>query len=284
MVSKRSVVPKSPRRTQVANACVACRASKVKCSGKHPECSRCIARGIECNFEVSAEGITKRQHLRNELAHLAGQKQGLERANAVIDVLQHGSDSEAVEMLVCLRIGHTVDAAYDHIQNKRSGKPSDLPDTVLSSSLASTSDTNLPRSSCQVDNKTVQSLPNSTTIPQTPCWPFPQLPISNTPSISRPTVTSDRPHTWPYPPMSNDTQSSQQDNRSSAYTYQHAEDDSQIHQFGLVTPISPLSTCSSSRQSNAQDSYIQQPYSREHLFFESTPRDVINPSMFNNPS
>ena len=187
-------------------------------------------------------------------------------------------------MLVCLRIGHTVDAAYDHIQNKRQGKASNLPHTAPSSSAASVvSDTTPSRPSCQGDKTSAQSLVNSTAIPQAPCWPFPQIPIGNTPNLSSPTITSARPTTWPYPPISNETQYLQQDNGPSAYTYQPTEGDTRMHQFGLATPVSPLSTCSSLRQSNAQDPYIRQPYTREHLFFESTPRDGLNSTTFNNP-
>lgn len=129
----------------------------------------------------------------------------------------------------------------------------------------------------------VQNLPTPATIHEAASRLYSQQQISIGNNDSSPTATSDRPTAWPYPSMSNETHYLQQDNDPNAFTYQPTEDDVQTNQLGLVTPVSPLSTCSSSRMSNVQDSFIQQPYSREHLFFESTPREANNQAMFNNP-
>lgn len=131
------------RRSQVANACQACRASKVKvspyctrlrpchcftsdppilfpqCSGKHPTCSRCTARGIDCAYDVSEEGMTRRQHLRQELAD---QRRELDSAMNILDVLRHGSDQEATETLARIRLGQTLREANEGIENARSLK------------------------------------------------------------------------------------------------------------------------------------------------------------------
>ncbi|KAF2164424.1 hypothetical protein M409DRAFT_56689 [Zasmidium cellare ATCC 36951] len=107
------------RRSQVANACQACRASKVKCSGKHPTCSRCTARGIECSYDVSEEGMTRRQHLRQEFDE---QRRELDSAMNILDVLRHGSDQEATETLARIRLGETLREANDGIENARSLK------------------------------------------------------------------------------------------------------------------------------------------------------------------
>jgi len=99
---------KAPKREQVSNACTSCRNSKLKCNGRHPACCRCLSKNLECVYDVS-EGMTKRQHLNHELV---GQKQELERAVAVLHVLQYGTDQEATASLARLRFGCTVEQEY----------------------------------------------------------------------------------------------------------------------------------------------------------------------------
>ncbi|SMR51243.1 unnamed protein product [Zymoseptoria tritici ST99CH_1A5] len=114
---------RGPKREQVTNACTACRLSKLKCNGRHPTCYRCHARDLECVYDVS-EGMTKRQHLNNELSE---QKSELTQASAVLRVLQFGTDQEATASLARLRIGSTVGQEYQLLQAH--SKPS-LPEGV----------------------------------------------------------------------------------------------------------------------------------------------------------
>ncbi|CZT19585.1 uncharacterized protein RCC_05436 [Ramularia collo-cygni] len=53
--------------------------------------------------------MTKRQHLNNELV---GQKFELERAIAVLHVLQYGTDQEATASLARLRLGSSIEQEY----------------------------------------------------------------------------------------------------------------------------------------------------------------------------
>lgn len=61
--------------------------------------------------------MTKREYLRHEHT---GQKQELERVTAVLRMLQQGTDHEATEMLARLRMGATVDDAYELMFEGRS--------------------------------------------------------------------------------------------------------------------------------------------------------------------
>jgi hypothetical protein len=85
-----------------------------QCNGRHPTCYRCHARDLECVYDVS-EGMTKRQHLNNELSE---QKEELTRAKAVLRVLQFGTDQEATASLARLRIGSTVSQEYQLLQTQ----------------------------------------------------------------------------------------------------------------------------------------------------------------------
>ncbi|CAK4030848.1 aflatoxin regulatory [Lecanosticta acicola] len=118
MTNAKSSVKKGPRREQVANACMGCRSSKVKCSGKHPRCSRCLAKGLPCQYDVSEEGVTRRQHM---LQAWEGQKRDLDCVQSVMHVLRHGTDSEAAATLARLRVGHSVEQESDRI-SKRPGQ------------------------------------------------------------------------------------------------------------------------------------------------------------------
>lgn len=184
---------------------------------------------------------------------------------------------------MCLRTGHSVDAAFNHVQQKRQGTASNLADPALPSAAASViADTTPSGPPRLANNVSMQSVSSSIARPQADSWSFPPVSNSTGNNLPTPTIATDQSTAWPYPPISNETQYLQHDMGTNAYTYQPTEDDSQTQQFGLATRVSPLSTCSSSRASNAQDSYIQQPYSPEHLFFESTPQERANPAMYSN--
>ncbi|KAJ7457257.1 hypothetical protein B0H11DRAFT_2243519 [Mycena galericulata] len=45
--------PENPR-LRTAQACEKCRSRKAKCSGEHPSCSRCLARGLPCEYGNNA--------------------------------------------------------------------------------------------------------------------------------------------------------------------------------------------------------------------------------------
>ncbi|KAB8261466.1 hypothetical protein BDV32DRAFT_158214 [Aspergillus pseudonomiae] len=55
MATQVSIQPRKLRRT--ANACVACRQSKIKCSGKEP-CANCQRRAVKCRFVEGSNKIT----------------------------------------------------------------------------------------------------------------------------------------------------------------------------------------------------------------------------------
>ena len=185
---------------------------------------------------------------------------------------------------MCLRIGHTVDAAYEHIQTKRQGAASSLPDTPLVSAAASVISDMIPsRSPFTANDRSVQNVPATTATHQAASGSSQQRPVNMGNSDPSMTNAVHCPTAWPYPPTSNETRYLQQHNDPNAYAWQPTEDDVQTNHFGPATPVSPMSTCSSSRTSDTQNSYIQQPYSREHLFFESTPRDTNNQAMSTNP-
>ncbi|QQK40056.1 Zn(II)2Cys6 transcription factor [Penicillium digitatum] len=60
-----------PKARRTANACVACRQSKIKCSGHEP-CLNCQRREVRCHF---AEGIAKVMVSKRYLQHLEAQIQ-----------------------------------------------------------------------------------------------------------------------------------------------------------------------------------------------------------------
>ncbi|USW54668.1 Putative zn(2)-C6 fungal-type DNA-binding domain-containing protein [Septoria linicola] len=108
------------KRAQVANACRTCRAAKLKCSSEHPECSRCIDRGLVCQYDA-AEGVTKRRQIRNDLMDRTDE---LERATSVLSNLKHGSDHEAASSLAHLRMGASIESEDLRIQaNRQSAGP-----------------------------------------------------------------------------------------------------------------------------------------------------------------
>lgn len=84
----------------------------LQCSGNHPTCDRCASRGLNCIYDVDEEGVTRREHLRRQYEE---QKSELDRAHAVLAILQGGSDHEAAQCLARLRIGYTVDEVYQMI-------------------------------------------------------------------------------------------------------------------------------------------------------------------------
>lgn len=97
-----------------------------QCSGKHPICARCQVRGTECRYDVQEEGMTRREHLRHELND---QKHELDRKTAILRVMQTGSDHEATTMLARLRMGLSIDQAYEMLVEESEGRePYGTPD------------------------------------------------------------------------------------------------------------------------------------------------------------
>ncbi|KAF2215381.1 hypothetical protein CERZMDRAFT_94795 [Cercospora zeae-maydis SCOH1-5] len=50
---------KTPKREQVAAACLQCRSKKVKCDAVRPYCGRCRQRGLQCEYDVAEPDVTK---------------------------------------------------------------------------------------------------------------------------------------------------------------------------------------------------------------------------------
>lgn len=67
--------------------------------------------------------MTKRQHLRQEYTE---QRRELGNALTILDILRSGTDQEATETLAHLRLGQTLDQAYDEIVNVRGWRRHDI--------------------------------------------------------------------------------------------------------------------------------------------------------------
>ncbi|KAE8346229.1 hypothetical protein BDV24DRAFT_176278 [Aspergillus arachidicola] len=72
MATQVSIEPRKLRRT--ANACVACRQSKIKCSGKEP-CANCQRRAIKCRFVEGSNKITVTESYLQQLRRQAKEQQ-----------------------------------------------------------------------------------------------------------------------------------------------------------------------------------------------------------------
>ncbi|KAF7621143.1 hypothetical protein AFLA_011453 [Aspergillus flavus NRRL3357] len=72
MATQVSIEPRKLRRT--ANACVACRQSKIKCSGKEP-CANCQRRAIKCRFVEGSNKITVTESYLQRLRRQAKEQQ-----------------------------------------------------------------------------------------------------------------------------------------------------------------------------------------------------------------
>ncbi|KXT10540.1 hypothetical protein AC579_6105 [Pseudocercospora musae] len=103
------------KRTQVRHACLNRRNNKIKCSGAHPECSRCLARSLSCSYDVPVEGLTKTQHLMYQFAE---QTERLERVSAILDIFRNGTDKQAAEALTRLRIGERIETVLDRLSTQ----------------------------------------------------------------------------------------------------------------------------------------------------------------------
>ncbi|KAK5729961.1 hypothetical protein LTR17_011478 [Elasticomyces elasticus] len=89
------------------NACRRCRAQKHKCDGKHPNCKRCFNKGLSCAYDVSHEGITRMEHLKEQLDATT---QDLHRGMSVLRGFLSGSDEEAVARLAQWRRDGSIEA------------------------------------------------------------------------------------------------------------------------------------------------------------------------------
>ncbi|KAI7271255.1 hypothetical protein KC345_g7251 [Hortaea werneckii] len=105
---------KKRKRQLTRNACIRCRLAKAKCDGKHPTCNRCSASESKCIYDVPSEGITKMQSLQQRLdlktSELHAKTTELQNAMMVLTCMQHGTDSQATEVLARLRRGESIES------------------------------------------------------------------------------------------------------------------------------------------------------------------------------
>ncbi|OAP61896.1 hypothetical protein AYL99_04099 [Fonsecaea erecta] len=86
-------------RKYVTQACQPCRAKRSKCDNAHPTCSACVARGTLC---VYSDVDRRRGKLRaNETDAL---QERVRRSEGIINVLTHGSEDEAYDLLRRMRL------------------------------------------------------------------------------------------------------------------------------------------------------------------------------------
>ncbi|RMY63002.1 hypothetical protein D0863_10781 [Hortaea werneckii] len=112
--SNATAAAKKRKRQLTRNACIKCRLAKAKCDGKHPTCNRCSASGSKCVYDVPSEGITKMQSLQQRLdlktSELHAKTTELQNAMMVLTCMQHGTDTQATEVLARLRRGESIES------------------------------------------------------------------------------------------------------------------------------------------------------------------------------
>lgn len=98
-------VRKRKKPKPVTSACVQCRRKKTKCSGQRPVCRSCGDGGVECMWQVP-EGLTRIDGMKKELQSVLDHINLLE---ALVKMMQDGSDEESTMLLAKLRLGDSVE-------------------------------------------------------------------------------------------------------------------------------------------------------------------------------
>ncbi|GAB1744575.1 hypothetical protein NU219Hw_g1977t1 [Hortaea werneckii] len=105
------------RRILTRNACMRCRARKAKCNGKRPSCQSCLAKGLNCVYDIACEDITKMQSLQSRLEdmekQLGSRTAELESCMDSIRRLQHATEGEADDLLARFRAGQNINEPPD---------------------------------------------------------------------------------------------------------------------------------------------------------------------------
>jgi hypothetical protein len=107
------------------NACTRCRQKKTKvfihnclinststlinlrqCDGKRPICGRCEKHGAECTYDVAQEGMTRMQHLQQQLDIRNAEFTQLQN---LFNAMRYASDQQATGLLARMRLGASVE-------------------------------------------------------------------------------------------------------------------------------------------------------------------------------
>ncbi|KAK2608972.1 hypothetical protein QQS21_002452 [Conoideocrella luteorostrata] len=101
------------RRRYTPAACGACRARKIRCDGRRPQCQACLARGSTCAYATAVAGETHGRALKRKYADLREQQSTFEQ---VYEALQTRSQSEADEVYSRIRRGTSPESILRHIK------------------------------------------------------------------------------------------------------------------------------------------------------------------------
>lgn len=123
--------PKKAQRTFLTqNACTRCRQKKSKvrqpskhmltvglslqsqCDGKRPICARCEKHGAECIYDVAQEGVTRMQHLQNQLT---SKSDDYDKLKQLFEAMQGGDNQRATMLLAKLRMGDSIDDLLSYV-------------------------------------------------------------------------------------------------------------------------------------------------------------------------
>ncbi|KAI1858341.1 uncharacterized protein JN550_012791 [Neoarthrinium moseri] len=105
----------SSRRKLVKSACRNCQTKKTKCNGKRPKCSRCLQKGLACQYDTLYEGMSKQQSAEYEILRLNDIITDLEQK---LRVLEHGSQQEAFAMLNVIRRRAAIEGALEGVDDR----------------------------------------------------------------------------------------------------------------------------------------------------------------------
>ncbi|CCT64208.1 related to positive activator of transcription [Fusarium fujikuroi IMI 58289] len=93
-INVRSTRARARKREKISNACIACRNSKTRCSGRHP-CERCIRRNETCVFEEKekkvAVSVDYLDQLHARIESLEAQSRSVQGLNSTTEALSSGS-------------------------------------------------------------------------------------------------------------------------------------------------------------------------------------------------
>lgn len=91
---------KTPKREQVAAACLQCRSKKVKCDAVRPFCGRCRQRRLQCEYDVAEPDVTKLEAAKRRNEEMQDQLSAMRELYAA---LATRSEVEAARILHLIR-------------------------------------------------------------------------------------------------------------------------------------------------------------------------------------